>query len=172
MTTADPAEVHAAWLPPEAFRSLGSRRILVCADGTLADTVFREVAQACDRYGGSARRGPPGAADSPPAGDDRPCADGTPFDLILALASTRPLPAAAGTVRTEFRRRYARCADTPGDDGFALAHHGDVTVMMADRPTGLLYGLFHLVRLGESAFGAARRMELHRPAMGLRMVDH
>jgi alpha-glucuronidase len=47
-----------------------------------------------------------------------------------------------------------------------------VTVVRADEPAGLLYGLFHVVRLGESAFGADRPAEAHRPALERRMLDH
>ena len=38
---------HPAWLPAEAFRALGTRRVLVHGDGPLVDTVFAEVARAC-----------------------------------------------------------------------------------------------------------------------------
>ncbi|MFG2072378.1 alpha-glucuronidase [Nonomuraea maritima] len=44
--------VHPAWLPPEAFRAIGSRRTLVRGDGVLADTVRAEVAYACALHGG------------------------------------------------------------------------------------------------------------------------
>ncbi|MBO3740273.1 alpha-glucuronidase [Actinoplanes flavus] len=45
--------IHPAWLPPEAFRAVGSRRVLVQGTGPLADTVRHEIAQACARFGGS-----------------------------------------------------------------------------------------------------------------------
>ncbi|MEO3872136.1 alpha-glucuronidase [Nonomuraea sp. B12E4] len=143
MTIPEPNGVHAAWLPPEAFRAIGSRRVLVCGDGPLAGTVREEAEAACARHGGSL------TADSP--------------DLVLALSTARPLPAAA-----------ARLAgpEGPGEQGFVLARHDGVTVVLADDPAGLLYGLFHVVRLGEAAFGAARPAETHRPAVPRRMVDH
>jgi alpha-glucuronidase len=125
------ADVHAAWLPPEAFRALGSRHVLVRGEGTLVETVLHEVAQACGRYGGSVQ-------------------DTEQPDLVLALTTTAEL----------------------GDEGFLLARDGGVTVVQADGPAGLLYGLFHVVRLGESAFGAGRPVERHRPAMPRRMIDH
>ncbi|SEF86597.1 alpha-glucuronidase [Nonomuraea solani] len=53
MTIPELDDVHPAWLPPEAFRAVGSRRTLVAGDGTLADTVRAEVAHACARHGGA-----------------------------------------------------------------------------------------------------------------------
>lgn len=43
------------WLPDEAFRALGSRRVLVAVgsgDGPVAQTVVDEVAAATERFGG------------------------------------------------------------------------------------------------------------------------
>jgi alpha-glucuronidase len=61
----------------------------------------------------------------------------------------------------------------PGDpEGFEVARRDGVTVLVADAPAGLLYGLFHLVRLGEAAFGPDRPAEHHRPALRRRMLDH
>ncbi|MFG1703013.1 alpha-glucuronidase [Nonomuraea sp. M3C6] len=139
MTTPPAHDVHAAWLPPEAFRAIGSRRVFVSGSGTVRD----EVAQACAQYGGSVVSG-----------------EG-PVDLVLAVSTAEPLPAVAQAVQ-----------GTAGEDGFVFARHDGVTVVLADDPAGLLYGLFHVVRLGESAFGAARPAELHRPATRRRMVDH
>jgi alpha-glucuronidase len=124
------ADVHAAWLPPEAFRPLGSRRVTVDGEGTLVETVRQEVAEACARHGGSLTE--PGYA-----------------DLVLTLGR-------AG----------------PGPEAFELERRDGVTVVRADDPAGLLYGLFHIVRLGESAFGPDRPPEVHRPAMRRRMLDH
>ena len=48
--------VHPMWLPDEAFRALGSRRVLVAVgpdDGPVADTVVAEVAAATERFGGT-----------------------------------------------------------------------------------------------------------------------
>ncbi|MFC7485077.1 hypothetical protein ACFQX7_40460 [Luedemannella flava] len=44
--------------------------------------------------------------------------------------------------------------------------------MVADGPAGLLYGLFHVARLGEAAFDGWRPLEVHRPASARRMLDH
>ncbi|MFG1865755.1 alpha-glucuronidase [Microbispora bryophytorum] len=145
MTHPDP--VHPAWLPPEAFRAIGSRRTLVLGDGLLAGTVHDEVADACARHGGRVRRG---------AGDG-------PHDLVLALTTAEPLPGVAGEVRP---------GSAIGAEGYVLARRDGVTVVLADEPAGLLYGLFHVVRLGERAFAGERQAEQHRPAMGRRMLDH
>jgi alpha-glucuronidase len=179
MTTPDPADIHAAWLPPEAFRAIGSRDTLVYGHGALVDTVLREVMRACARYGGRVRqrvspREQPAreqSAREQPAGVDRVGAGPEPFDLVLALSAAGPLPVEAAP-RAEFRRRLERSAGGLGEEGFALARRAGLTVVLADEPAGLLYGLFHVVRLGESAFGADRPIESHRPAMRLRMLDH
>lgn len=165
MTITDPIDVHAAWLPPEAFRAIGSRRTLVRGDGILVETVRDEVARACARYGGGVRHLVPGEAG---AARDRVDADDGSFDLVLALSTVAPLPdwvSQAGSPLTSGQTEV-------GDEGFVLARHDGVTVVLADEPAGLLYGLFHVVRLGEAAFGATRPMERHRPAMRRRMIDH
>ncbi len=46
-------QVHDAWLPPGAFRAVGSRRALVTGAGALVDTVVDELRAACARFGGS-----------------------------------------------------------------------------------------------------------------------
>jgi alpha-glucuronidase len=133
--------VHAAWLPLESFRAVGSRRVLVVGDGDLVTTVVDELACACAAFGGTLRHA--SAADQPLWTDE--------FDLALTLASR------AGDI---------------GAEGFVLARADGVTRVTADEPAGLLYGLFHVVRLGESAFGAAHAPQPHRPAMRRRMLDH
>jgi len=151
----DPTEVHGAWLPAEAFRALGSRRVLVCGDGPLAETVVHEVEDACAQYGGSARHrahGSGGAHD-----------DDDAYDLVLALTSATPLPAVAAQVAEPA---------TLGAEGYALARQDGVTLVLADESGGLLYGFFHVIRLGEAAFADTRPVELHRPASRERMVDH
>src|SRR4051812_35362583 len=57
-------------------------------------------------------------------------------------------------------------------EGYVLARRDGVTIVRAGGPAGLLYGLFHVVRLGESAFGADRADEAHRPALRRRILDH
>ncbi|MFJ7996221.1 alpha-glucuronidase [Streptomyces sp. NPDC096310] len=134
-----PGGVDPAWLPPEVFRPLGVRRVLVSGAGTLVETVYGEVAYACGRFGGAAVRG----TRSP----------GGSYDVVLAVGEDDG-------------------PDPLGSEGFALERAGGVTRVTADGPAGLLYGLFHLVRLGEAAFEGERAREAHRPALALRMLDH
>ncbi len=142
-------DVHPAWLPPEAFAPLGSRHTLVHGAGLLVSTVRDEVSRACERYGGSVRH---------QAAPDRP------VDLVLALRTAVPLPRPAGALVA---------AGLPGgQEGYAVARTDGVTVVVADDPAGLLYGLFHVVRLGESAFTDQRPVEWHRPYLRHRAVDN
>ncbi|OUD00503.1 alpha-glucuronidase [Streptomyces swartbergensis] len=59
-----------------------------------------------------------------------------------------------------------------GDEGFTCAREDGTTTVTASGGRGLLYGLFHVVRLGEAAFTGAWARETHRPALALRMLDH
>lgn len=59
-----------------------------------------------------------------------------------------------------------------GDEGYTVGRTGGLTTVTADAPAGLLYGLFHVVRLGESAFGDDLAIQAHRPAIRRRMLDH
>ncbi|NNN32967.1 alpha-glucuronidase [Streptomyces sp. S3(2020)] len=45
--------VDAAWLPDGVFRRVGTRRTLIRGAGPLVETVRREVARSCARFGGS-----------------------------------------------------------------------------------------------------------------------
>ncbi|MEH1029150.1 alpha-glucuronidase [Micromonospora profundi] len=163
MFVADPfdveePQVHAAWLPPEAFRSLGARRVLVHGDGPLVDTVLDEVARACARYGGRMWHSPSWDVD---------------VDLVLTLRRADALPSStAQAARAAGEAALIDDGRTLGDEGFLLARAGDVTVVLADAPAGLLYGLFHVVRLCAAAFDPARPPELHRPALRRRMLNH
>ncbi|MFJ1749635.1 alpha-glucuronidase [Streptomyces sp. NPDC088116] len=134
-----PGGVDPAWLPPEAFRHLGSLRTLIRGTGPLVDTVHGEVAYACARFGGQVVRGAP--------------TRGVPYDVVLEVGE--------GDDR-----------DALGDEGFALERAGGVTRVTATGQAGLLYGLFHLVRLGEAVFRGERPREVHRPELALRMLDH
>ncbi|WP_309062317.1 alpha-glucuronidase [Streptomyces sp.] len=130
----DSGDLDAAWLPSAAFRAVGSRRSLVRAgDGPPAETVYAELADACERFGGRVVR------------------DGGDGDAELVLE-----PA----------------GDDLGDEGFALTRRGGTTTVTASGERGLLYGLFHVVRLGEDAFRGERAREVHRPALATRMLDH
>ena len=87
------------------------------------------------------------------------------------------------TVRSELARAGARPVDEGADlvfalgesgagpEGFTLEGDGATTTVRAEAPAGLLYGLFHVVRLGASAFDE-RPIERHAPALHRRMVDH
>lgn len=89
------------------------------------------------------------AGAGPPAGSGAPTGSGGP----VGASPAEPLSGA-------------------GPEGFVLARRRGMTVVLAQRPAGLLYGLFHLVRLGAAAFGADRPVEQHRPALPLRILDH
>jgi alpha-glucuronidase len=122
--------VHAAWLPDAAFAPLGARRVRVLGEGSLAETVRREVARAAAVHGGRVVTG-----------------DG-PADVVL---EQREWDAA---------------------EAFELARRDGVTTVVAGGGPGLLHALFHLVGLGEAAFGADRAPQRHAPAHDLRMLDH
>jgi alpha-glucuronidase len=162
MSTDPPIDVHPAWLPAEAFRAVGSRRVLVYGGGPLADTVLSEVSRACARYGGRVRHGEPGRVGARPAAEES-------YDLVLGLASAASPPAAAAAVQAELSGSGPPAL---GEEGFALARRGGVTVVLAGGPAGLLYGLFHVVRRGESAFGADHPVQPHVPATRRRMLNH
>ncbi|SEU25265.1 alpha-glucuronidase [Nonomuraea wenchangensis] len=150
MTVPQLTGVHPAWLPPEAFQAIGSRRVLVLGEGALVDTVREEVAAAHARHGGGQGGGQAGREGA---------------GCVLALSGADGLPEPARAVAAE--------AGPTGAEGYALARRDGVTVVVADAPAGLLYGLFHLVRLGEAAFAPADRpVERHAPAAARRMLDH
>ncbi|MGW7204479.1 alpha-glucuronidase [Streptomyces sp. NPDC054837] len=70
---------------------------------------------------------------------------------------------------------YDLLLDLTGDDGseaFTFAREAGRTTVTASGRPGLLYGLFHVGRLGEDAFRGEPRRETHRPALRLRMLDH
>ncbi|MET9966369.1 alpha-glucuronidase [Streptomyces sp. NPDC006356] len=71
-----------------------------------------------------------------------------PFDLVLELAGEG------------------------SSEAFTCERNGGRTTVTASGQRGLLYGLFHVVRLGESAFLGQRQPERHAPALDLRMLDH
>jgi alpha-glucuronidase len=75
---------------------------------------------------------------------------GAPYDLVLGMSDDAGL----------------------GDEGYTCGRKDGVTAVTAYGQRGLLYGLFHVVRLGEGAFTGVRAPEVHRPATDLRMLDH
>ena len=146
------ATVDPAWLPAAAWRAVGSRRVLVRAEGgPVVDTVLDEVARACAHHGGQLHRDPSYDA----------------AQLMLVLTGSGSLPSAAGDVAAE-----VATGEPLGEEGYALARPGGTTIVLADGPVGLLYGLFHVVRLGSAAFGGWHPLETHRPAKRRRMLDH
>ncbi|MFV2110189.1 alpha-glucuronidase [Micromonospora sp. LOL_015] len=145
MAAAAPADdVHPAWLPAQAWRAIGSRHTLVSGTEKSVATVYAEVQAACDRFGGSVTR---------------LSVDGE-ADLMLALTGAAGPGATAGAV------------DDLGEEGYTIGRAGSLTTVTAAAPAGLLYGLFHVVRLGESAFGDDMATRTHRPAIRRRMLDH
>ncbi|BCJ56831.1 alpha-glucuronidase [Micromonospora endophytica] len=157
MTPPEPcSDAHPAWLPLEAWRAVGARHTVVYGQGLLVDTVFAEIERACAGHGGAVARGI-----GEPAGH--------PAQLMFALVKSLPPGDDLG------RMAYAELAapgESLGSEGFVVARPGEVTVVLADAPAGLLYGLFEVVRLGEAAFGPAYPVRVHRPALGRRMLDH
>lgn len=59
-----------------------------------------------------------------------------------------------------------------GSEGFAYGRRDGSTTVTASGARGLLYGLFHVVRLGEAAFLEESRPVRHEPRLALRMLDH
>ncbi|HEX6340902.1 alpha-glucuronidase [Umezawaea sp.] len=124
-----PEGVDPAWLPPSAFRPLGSRRVRVVGDGPLVATVRGEVAAAVRDHGGEV------------------VGDGA---VDLELVGTN---------------------DSGGDpEAFTVERTATTTTVRASG-AGLLYGLHHVVRLGEAAFSAAAAGEF-APRQPIRMLDH
>ncbi|MFB7756475.1 glycoside hydrolase family 20 zincin-like fold domain-containing protein, partial [Streptomyces sp. NPDC056121] len=122
-----PNGIDPAWLPDEALRGIGSRRVLIEGDGPLVDTLRAEVAHAQRKFGASQGDG----------------------DVAFRLDDD---------------------ADT-GPEGFTLTRSGGRTTVTAAAPAGLLYGFFHVVRLGAAAFDDAPE-QTHRPALSRRMLNH
>ncbi|MFF1595616.1 alpha-glucuronidase, partial [Streptomyces sp. NPDC058286] len=122
-----PGGIDPAWLPDEALRGIGSRRVLIEGGGPLVDTLRAEVAYAQGKFGT------------------------LPGDGDVAF-------------------RLDGAADT-GPEGFTLARSGGHTTVTAAAPAGLLYGFFHVVRLGAAAFADAPE-QTHRPALSRRMLNH
>jgi alpha-glucuronidase len=120
--------MHAAWLPLEALRAIGSHPTRVEGEGLLVQTIVDEIAAAHAAYGGGSG----------------------PAALVLALSPS--------------------CG--AGEQGYVLGRANGVTTVLAEAPAGLLYGFFHVVRLGEAAFAGDFPTALHRPVHARRMLDH
>lgn len=91
--------------------------------------------------------------------------DGLLADTVRAEVATR------GELVDEDAEVVLEQRDRDAPEAFELARCDGVTTVVAGGGPGLLYGFFHLVRLGEEAF-AARAPERHAPAHDLRMLDH
>ncbi|MBL0888953.1 alpha-glucuronidase, partial [Myceligenerans sp. I2] len=57
-------------------------------------------------------------------------------------------------------------------EGFRVFREDGAVVVEARCDRGMLYGFFHVVRLGEAAFTGPDVVEHHAPATPLRMLDH
>lgn len=88
--------------------------------------------------------------------------------MLVVASSTSLLPA---HLMRPVERCRAGAAGPLGPEGFALGRWDGVTVVLADRPAGLLYGFFHVVRLGAAAFEELP-VRAYRPAVSSRMLDH
>ncbi|MFF7278649.1 alpha-glucuronidase [Streptomyces griseorubiginosus] len=114
-----------------------------------------------------------------------------PDEAFRPIGTRRTLIRGSGplvdTVRGEVARACARFGgavvqDDPdlvleltGDDAgeaFTYGRRDGCTTLTATGARGLLYGLFHVVRLGEAAFLEEAELQEHRPALALRMLDH
>ncbi|MGA5279065.1 alpha-glucuronidase [Streptomyces griseoincarnatus] len=61
---------------------------------------------------------------------------------------------------------------SPADESYTIRRADGITSLTAPSGRGLLYGLFHVVRLGEDAFSGDLAPRTHRPALATRMLDH
>ncbi|WP_456785827.1 alpha-glucuronidase [Cellulomonas sp. P5_C5] len=179
--------VHPLWLPDEAFRALGSRRVLVAVgpdDGPVADTLVAEVAAATERFGGSLVTT---SVERPVTADEA-----LDCDVVLAIvpgvapagsAVTRMVPRPGTPERHDpylpaiaavLGERFTTLRwPTIGADSFTTGRVGRTTVVLADGAAGLLYGMHALVRRGESAFTAPQgEMWWDGPVHPVRMLDH
>ncbi|MFD2352608.1 hypothetical protein ACFSTC_30020 [Nonomuraea ferruginea] len=129
-------DVHPAWLPPEAFRAIGSRRVLVHGDGPLARhgprrgraglrPVRREPVR---RRGGRPRAGHV----RPPPG---------PARAVLYGEEAGETGAAPGGDEAFPTGRRDRMTGTPdGDENFLVGRRGGVTVVARARGRGCCTG--------------------------------
>lgn len=173
--------VHPMWLPDEAFRALGSRRVLVAVgpdDGPVAQTVLAEVAAAVARFGGS-------MVTSPVSVDEA-----LACDVVLAIvgsagtvgtaSATQPPPPGhqprtdpyLPAVQAVVEDLLALGSDVLGPGMFGLARTGRAAVVVSGDAAGLLYGLHALVRRGEAAFSGPPDVEWDLPGQPVRMLDH
>ncbi|MDM8086036.1 alpha-glucuronidase [Cellulomonas cellasea] len=166
-------DAHPAWLPDAAFAPLGRRTVAVLLPEQPAareptwDTVLREADRATSAHGGVLLRTlDPQVTGADPL--DGPVRGPAP-DIVLASTSAltgshwRPR-AASEPLTSPLPRDAFREVRVPGR-----------TIVVATTGSGLLAGLHHLVRQGESVVtdgpGAASDTT-HAPALPIRMLDH
>ncbi|KOG21090.1 alpha-glucuronidase [Streptomyces viridochromogenes] len=76
-----------------------------------------------------------------------------PYDLVLELTG-------------------AGSGGGDGDEAFTFERGDGRTTVTASGGPGLLYGFFHVVRLGDAAFQGSWERAENRPELALRMLDH
>lgn len=141
----EPAETpHPAWLPDAAFAPLGRCRVAVVIAPDGATEVTETVLSEVRAATGAHGGAVVGPHDDP--------------DLLLELSDSRP--------------HLSRRESDSSREGFRFVRDGGRVRVTATTPAGLLYGFFHVVRLGEAAFAGADTSEDHAPATDLRMLDH
>jgi alpha-glucuronidase len=173
--------VHPMWLPDEAFRAIGSRRVLVAVgpdDGPVADTVIGEVAAATERFGGR-------LVTAPVTVDDALACDvvlaivGSAGQVGTASATMPPPPGYPPRSDPYLRAVQAVVEDllalgssvlNPGM--FGLGRHRGRTIVVSADAAGLLYGLHALVRRGEAAVTGPDDFVWDLPVNEIRMLDH
>lgn len=169
------------WLPDEAFRPLGSRRVLVAVgpdDGPVAETVIAEVAAAEERFGGQ-------LVTAPVSVDDALACDvvlaivGSAGQVGTASATMPPPPGYPPRIDPYLPAVQAVVEDllalgssvlNPGM--FGLGRHRGRTIVVSADAAGLLYGLHALVRRGEAAFSGPDDFVWDLPVNPIRMLDH
>ncbi|MBO3102012.1 alpha-glucuronidase [Cellulomonas fengjieae] len=169
------------WLPDEAFRPLGSRRVLVAVgpdDGPVAETVVAEVAAATERFGGSLVTSPV-TVDEALACDVVLAIVGSAGTVGTASATMPPPPGHPPRTDPYLRAVQAVVEDllalgssvlSPGM--FGLGRHRGRTVVVAADAAGLLYGLHAMVRRGEAALSGLDDFVWDLPVSSVRMLDH
>ncbi len=139
--------VHPAWLPDAAFAPLGRRNIAVVLEDELSfDDAAADVASS-------------------------PVAQTVLAEVEAATAAHGGAVVEPGEADVILELDADCCAGNP--EAFCFHRSDDVVRIVANDPRGLLYGFFHLVRLGETAFtGPDVEDERHAPHTALRMLDH
>ncbi|QAY61991.1 alpha-glucuronidase [Xylanimonas allomyrinae] len=101
--------------------------------------------------------------------DDSPVARTVLAEVTAAVAAHGGESVAPGAADVELALRPDAAADP---EAFTLTRAAGVVAVTAADARGLLYGLYHLVRLGEEAFTGADGTWTIAPHTPLRMLDH